>query len=369
MARQPAGSPVLSALLEQYEYDGIETCAADGILQAGLSGGDRHRDADQGPAQPPAQCLRPAPSGRRWPSRNATPRSSGRPAPGFRAGGVVAGTLGERAAAAVPSLLRRRLGDDVVPAWSAGLPRAAPGRLPATERDGAAAVYLPACINRIFGGARGEPAGNRRSPRRWWRSRPEPACRCGFHPTWPAAAAGPRGARRDTEAASSTWPSRPRRRSVAGPATARCRWSSTRARARTGRSRTSSSKGIELLDSVTWVHDRLLERLQVRRRLHRVLIHPTCASGHLGVSGKLAAVAAGFADEAVVPAGTRCCGMAGDRGWLHPELPRGGAPGRGRRDRGRRVRRLRLQQPDLRAGAAGGDRAAPTAPSCRRSRS
>src|SRR6185312_8603481 len=30
MARQPAGSPVQRALLEQYEYDGIETCAADG---------------------------------------------------------------------------------------------------------------------------------------------------------------------------------------------------------------------------------------------------------------------------------------------------------------------------------------------------
>ena len=30
VARQPAGSPVRRALLEQYEYDGIQTCAADG---------------------------------------------------------------------------------------------------------------------------------------------------------------------------------------------------------------------------------------------------------------------------------------------------------------------------------------------------
>src|SRR5512132_197928 len=33
MARQPAGSPVERALLEQYEYDGIQTCAADGTCQ------------------------------------------------------------------------------------------------------------------------------------------------------------------------------------------------------------------------------------------------------------------------------------------------------------------------------------------------
>ena len=31
MARQAAGSPVLGALLEQYDYDAIQTCAADGI--------------------------------------------------------------------------------------------------------------------------------------------------------------------------------------------------------------------------------------------------------------------------------------------------------------------------------------------------
>src|SRR3954468_3204990 len=33
MARQPEGSPVQRALLEQYEYDGIQTCAADGTCQ------------------------------------------------------------------------------------------------------------------------------------------------------------------------------------------------------------------------------------------------------------------------------------------------------------------------------------------------
>src|SRR5207248_11328805 len=30
MARQPEGSPVFEALLAEYEYDGIQTCAADG---------------------------------------------------------------------------------------------------------------------------------------------------------------------------------------------------------------------------------------------------------------------------------------------------------------------------------------------------
>jgi D-lactate dehydrogenase len=80
-------------------------------------------------------------------------------------------------------------------------------------------------------------------------------------------------------------------------------------------------EGIELLDSIAWVHDRLLERLQIPRKLGTVVVHSTCASSHLGLSAKLSAIAGRLADEVVVPAGTGCCGMAGDRGWLHPELP------------------------------------------------
>ena len=76
-----------------------------------------------------------------------------------------------------------------------------------------------------------------------------------------------------------------------------------------------------MLDSIAWVHDHLLERLTVARRVGTVAVHPTCSAGHLGLAPKLEAVARALADEVVVPAGTTCCGMAGDRGLLHPELP------------------------------------------------
>ena len=79
--------------------------------------------------------------------------------------------------------------------------------------------------------------------------------------------------------------------------------------------------GIEILDSIAWVHDHLLERLTVRERVATVAVHPTCSSGHLGLAPKLEAVARALAEEVLVPAGTTCCGMAGDRGLLHPELP------------------------------------------------
>jgi D-lactate dehydrogenase len=78
---------------------------------------------------------------------------------------------------------------------------------------------------------------------------------------------------------------------------------------------------LELLDSIAWAHDRLLPRLQVRRRLGAVAVHPTCSAGHLGLASSLEALARRLAEEVVVPAGATCCGFAGDRGLLHPELP------------------------------------------------
>jgi D-lactate dehydrogenase len=80
-------------------------------------------------------------------------------------------------------------------------------------------------------------------------------------------------------------------------------------------------EGVEILDSIAWAHDHLLPRLEIRHKLGRAVVHPTCSTTHLGMSGKLSALAASIADEVEIPAGTGCCGMAGDRGWLHPELP------------------------------------------------
>jgi D-lactate dehydrogenase len=78
---------------------------------------------------------------------------------------------------------------------------------------------------------------------------------------------------------------------------------------------------VEVLDSIAWAHDRLLPKLEVRHRVGSVAVHPTCSAGHMRLQTKLDALARALADEVVVPVGTTCCGMAGDRGLLHPELP------------------------------------------------
>jgi D-lactate dehydrogenase len=76
---------------------------------------------------------------------------------------------------------------------------------------------------------------------------------------------------------------------------------------------------LEIMDSVTWCA-RLLPSLKVTTPMKRIVLHPTCAMMHLNLSGQLKEVAQHVAQEVVIPIGATCCGTAGDRGLLHPEL-------------------------------------------------
>ena len=51
-----------------------------------------------------------------------------------------------------------------------------------------------------------------------------------------------------------------------------------------------------------------------------VVVHPTCSSTAVGSTEALVQVAGFVSDEVTVPVAWGCCGFAGDRGLLHPEL-------------------------------------------------
>ena len=53
----------------------------------------------------------------------------------------------------------------------------------------------------------------------------------------------------------------------------------------------------------------------------------------------------------MVPAASGCCGMAGDRGWLHPELPASALRDVARELAGRSFDACCVEQPNLRDGA------------------
>ncbi len=80
---------------------------------------------------------------------------------------------------------------------------------------------------------------------------------------------------------------------------------------------------IDVVDIVPWLLADVLPRLEVTKPKQSIALHPTCASVELGVSGQMQAIGDACACETVTPLNWGCCGVAGDRGFIYPELSDG----------------------------------------------
>jgi D-lactate dehydrogenase len=76
----------------------------------------------------------------------------------------------------------------------------------------------------------------------------------------------------------------------------------------------------QVLEAVTFVASTVLPRLTVSGRLGSLSLHPTCSSTRTGANAAMLTVAEAIAEDVVVADDWACCGFAGDRGLLHPEL-------------------------------------------------
>ncbi len=79
---------------------------------------------------------------------------------------------------------------------------------------------------------------------------------------------------------------------------------------------------VEILDFHEFAVDALLPRLN--HRLHKkpgpIALHINCSARRTGTHEKLRTLVAACAESVVEPAGVTCCGFAGDRGFVVPEL-------------------------------------------------
>lgn len=77
---------------------------------------------------------------------------------------------------------------------------------------------------------------------------------------------------------------------------------------------------LRILDSVDFLHDVVLPRAAVVQKKGHVVLHPVCSLEKMKTEAKFVRLARHFADEVTVPQNAGCCGMAGDRGFWFPEL-------------------------------------------------
>ena len=77
---------------------------------------------------------------------------------------------------------------------------------------------------------------------------------------------------------------------------------------------------LRFYDVVDFCADILLPRLNVTKPKKRIVFHPVCSLQKLGNLSSLKMIGDSCAGEFVIPENARCCGMAGDRGFFFPSL-------------------------------------------------
>lgn len=81
-------------------------------------------------------------------------------------------------------------------------------------------------------------------------------------------------------------------------------------------------KSLPLMEAAEFVHDCLAPYLVFEKKSEPVALHLTCSSRLMGITPKIIDLAEMCAERVVVPAEVGCCGFAGDKGFIRPELNR-----------------------------------------------
>jgi D-lactate dehydrogenase len=312
-----AGDLALVERLEKsYDYAGLQTCAVDGMCQTAcpvlINTGDlvRRLRVDEQSRIESAGWKQAA---KHW---NVVSRG----------GSGALSTAARIPAPLVPAVrlansgARAVVGTDRLPLWSPELPRGGPARRRPPPGGQPDAVYLPACVNSMFGPVEGSPGVQASFEELCVEAgltllvpKGIDALCCGT----PWSSKGlPDGyaAMRDRVLPVVLAATRDGELPLVSDATS-CTEGFFKLLAST-----EEGRRVRVVDAMTFAVEHVLPRLGEHRKLKSVTVHPTCSSVQLGLNGALATLAAEVADEVHVPVSWGCCAFAGDRGLLHPEL-------------------------------------------------
>lgn len=343
-------SPELASVIDDFSYAGIDTCAADGLCATacpvGINTGDFIKGLRAESARHPrtarwiAQHFRLAEQGIGW---------------GVRAAHLAEGVIGEKALQRISSAPGKLTGTRSY-TWnsSVGSPSRARRARPPTNTTGLAEaaqqfIYFPSCVSRQMGSPSKDGHYSLADTLLTL------ADRAGIGLTIPADVEGiccgmPFASKGYTEAYQTTlhrtlrkywqWSDGGRTPIVidttscthtlrtcgddpSGPLTVRA--GSAGMPVRDGRASLSAEdrelwQKLTLLDSLEFLRDEILPRLDIQPLEEDVVLHPNCSARKLGLDATMLSIAQRCARSASVPLNLGCCAFAGDRGLLFPEL-------------------------------------------------
>ncbi|UYG04193.1 FAD-binding oxidoreductase [Halomonas sp. LR3S48] len=307
----------LKRLREDYRYAGDETCAVDGLCATqcpvGINTGELIRELRHERLAQHADMARRV--GRHFSGTTRLARGM------LNLAGAGRAVLGEKGLSKVSGTITRVSGGKV-PQWVPTLPKAAPVRVLSRKRTTDSVrdkvVYFPSCATRVFGAAHGD--GESRSIMEITLSLLEKA---GFEvivPEMPGHLCCGMAFQSKGQFEEATHKARELNRELL-VASQNGRYpilSDTSPCVLHMQGRLDERLSVQ--EPVAFAHDHLLPRLNVTPLDERIAVHVTCSSTHMGLAERMVALARACAREVVVPAEITCCGFAGDKGLVTPEL-------------------------------------------------
>ncbi len=318
-AARAAGDLALADALEaDYGYAAVDTCAVDGMCQTACP-----VDINTGNL---VKHLRRDANGK---LENGVWEAAARHWGAVTQGAGLALTVASKVPAGVVlpanKLGRKVLGADTLPLYSTELPAGGHARRRPAPSAEPAAVYFPACVNAMFGPAAESSPGVQASF--------EQLCvRAGLELLVPkgieGACCGTPWSSKGMEAGLAAMHARTlellREATRGGELDIICDASScTEGLIHTIESEVPvpGRRPLRVVDAVAFTAERVLPVLGgTWTRIDSLALHPTCSSTRMGLNPALEKVAGAVAENVQVPDSWGCCGFAGDRGMLHPEL-------------------------------------------------
>lgn len=311
------------SLAREFPYMALNTCATDGLCATGCP-----VSIDTGQLVKRFRNLRASNSAHEWAVRIAKHFASTERLlrMALRAGHVTEKMIGADGLRSLTRTLKRFVGDNMSE-WMSDTPRAA-GPVPRTQKARATAVYFPSCISRVMGRLPGEP-----DERSVMEVMVDLASRAGSPVYIPADVAGtccgtPFSSKGFTRAHAIAvngaverfwrWSEQGRLPIVID--TSPCTYGFKTARSYLTDENQERFDKMTFVDAIEFVHDELLPKLPIKRKSHSVVLHPVCSVTKMGLTDKLEGIAQACSEQVEIPVSAGCCGFAGDRGFLFPEL-------------------------------------------------
>ena len=315
-AEAAGNTALLAELRKDYEYDGIDTCAVDGMCQVAcpvdINTGDLVRRL-------------------REENSKALERTMWKTASEHWGAVTRAGSAALTAARATPTplvmgatrLARSVLDKDTVPLYGAELPGGGARRRP-LKAENPVAVYFPACIGTMFGPASGGSGVSAAFLTLCERADVQVTIPEGISALCCGTPWKSKGFASGYEHMSDTVLPALLKASRDGELPIVCDAASCTEGLQMMQKLAADHRDrfghLRLIDAVEFVHDEILPHLSVTAPIDSISLHPTCSSTQLGTNAKLTAIAEKISTDVMVPLNWACCGFAGDRGLLHPEL-------------------------------------------------